>query len=210
VVDVRDDTDRRRGQAFTLEGFVAAALLLGAVGLALQAAVAPPESGTQDRPGSLRTQADDILRTTASSDRGLSYAVRYWDPLRQRYYEADDRAVGYGNATLPPSLFDGAFARAFDTRALTYNVVVVYQRPNTTALGQEPLVYRGTPSENAVTARHTTTLYDGMRLTSPATGARTLSEFTTNESNSEGRFFPIPDVSDGPIYNVVEIRVTVW
>lgn len=205
-----DDIDRLRGQAFTLEGFVAAALLLGAVGLALQTAVAPPESGTQDRTGSLRTQADDILRTTASSDRGLSYAVRYWDPLRQRFYGANDRSVGYGNASLPTALFDGAFARAFDTRALSYNVVVVYQQPNTTALGQEPLVYRGTPSENAVTARHTTTLYDGMRLTSPATGARTLTEFTTNESNDEGRFYPVPDASDGPIYNVVEVRVTVW
>lgn len=205
-----NDTDRLRGQAFTLEGFVAAALLLGAVGLALQTAVAPPESGTQDRPGSLRTQADDILRTTASSDRGLGYAVRYWDPLRQRFYGANDRQVGYGNATLPPELFGGAFARAFDTRSLTYNVVVVYQQPNTTALGQEPLVYRGTPSENAVTARHTATLYDGMRLTSPASDERTLTEFTTNESNNEGRFYPIPDVSDGPIYNVIEIRVTVW
>ena len=205
-----NDTDRLRGQAFTLEGFVAAALLLGAVGLALQTAVAPPESGTQDRPGSLRTQADDILRTTASSDRGLGYAVRYWDPLRQRFYGANDRQVGYGNATLPPELFGGAFARAFDTRSLTYNVVVVYQQPNTTALGQEPLVYRGTPSENAVTARHTATLYDGMRLTSPASDERTLTEFTTNESNNEGRFYPIPDVIDGPIYNVIEIRVTVW
>ena len=207
---VSDDTDRLRGQAFTLEGFVAAALLLGAVGLALQTAVAPPESGTQDRPGSLRTQADDILRTTASSDRGLSYVVRYWDPLRQRFYGANDRAVGYGSAAMPPDLFDEAFARAFDARALSYNVVVVYQQPNTTALGQEPLVYRGTPSENAVTARHTTTLYDGMRLTGPAAGARTLAEFTTNASNDEGRFYPIPDVSDGPIYNVVEVRVTVW
>ena len=55
-----------------------------------------------------------------------------------------------------------------------------------------------------------TTLYDGMRLTSPAAGARTLTEFTTNASNDEGRFYPIPDVGDGPIYNVVEIRVTVW
>jgi hypothetical protein len=206
VVTVADD----RGQAFTLEGFVAAALLLGAVGLALQTAVAPPESGTQDRPGSIRTQADDVLRTTASSDRGLSYAVRYWDPLRQRYYGAEDRSVGYGNGTLPGVLFDGAFARTFDTRALTYNVVFVYQRPNTTAVGQEPLVYRGTPSENAVTARHTVTLYDNMRLTSPVGDTRTLTSFTTNESNDEGRFYPVPDASDGPIYNVVEVRVTVW
>ena len=49
-----------------------------------------------------------------------------------------------------------------------------------------------------------------MTLTAPGTTRRGLTGLTTNASNNEGRFYPIPDVSDGPIYNVVEIRVTVW
>lgn len=199
-----------RGQAFTLEGFVAAALLIGTVGIALGTAVTPPESGTQNRQESLRTQADDILRTQASSDTGLTFVARYWSTLRQRFAGAEDRAVGYSNETMPTALFDGAFAETFDARALTYNIVLVYQQPNTTAMGQEPLVYRSTPEESAVTARHTITLYDTMVLTAPEADARTLSDLTTNESSSDGRFYPIPDASEGPIYNVVEIRVTVW
>jgi len=204
------DCGRRRGQAFSLEGFVAAAILVGTVALALQTAIAPPESGTADRPGSVRAQADDILRSTASSDGGLSFVARYWDPLRQRFAGANDRTVGYGNTTLPAPLFDRAFFRAFDSRRLTYNIVFVYHQPNTTAMGKEPLVYRGTPGEEAVTAHHTLTLYDRMRLTGPTAGTRTLTELTTNETKNDGRFYPIPDVSEGPVYNVVEIRVTVW
>jgi hypothetical protein len=216
-----ETADRGRGQAFSLEGFVAAAVLIGTVGLSLQIAVAPPESGTQDRPGSLQTQADDILRSTASSEDGLPFVALYWDPLRQRFAGANDRTVGYGNGTLPTVLFGdrsapvgqtggGAFAQAFDTRGLTYNIILVYHQPNTTAMGQEVLVYRGAPTEEAVAAHHTLTLYDSMRLTGPGSGTRTLGELTTNESNREGRFYPIPDVSEGPVYNVVEIRVTVW
>ncbi len=199
-----------RGQAFTLEGFVSAALLIGAVALALQTAVAPPEAGTDDRAGSLRTQAEDLLRSKASADEDLTHVVRYWDPLRQRFYDAEDREVGYGNETMPTDLFDGAFLRTFGSRALSYNVVFVYHQPNTTKMGQEALVYRGAPSEGAVTARHTMTLYDQMTLTGPAANARPLANHTTDASNDQGRFYPIPDVSDGPVYNVVEIRVTVW
>jgi hypothetical protein len=200
-----------RGQAFTLEGFVAAAVVLTAVLFALQAVVAPPDSGTADRSGSLRIQAEDILRTQASDDDGdLTSVVRYWDPLRRTYYGAQDRTVGYGNETLPTALFDGSFERTFSVRGLSYNIVFVYHQRGNASMGKEPLLYQGRPSAGAVTARHTVTLYDTMRLTAPGAGPRQLQQYDTNASNESTGFYPIPDVDDGPIYNVVEVRVTVW
>jgi hypothetical protein len=203
--------DSGRGQAFTLEGFVAAAVVLTAVLMALQTVVAPVESGTANRDDALRTQAEDLLRTQASTDgRDLTYPVRYWDPLRRTFHGAQDRTVGYGNETLPTDLFGGAFERTFSVRGRTYNIVLVYHQSNESAMGTEPLLYQGTPGAGAVTARHTVTLYDKMRLTSPGAGSRQLAQYDTNATDDDDGFYPIPDVSEGPLYNVVEVRVTVW
>jgi len=200
-----------RAQAFTLEGFVAAAVVLTSVLLALQTVVVPPDAGTANQDDSLRTQAEDVLRTQASADRrDLTYAVRYWDPLRRTFYGAQDRTVGYGENTLPVDLFDGAFERTFSARGLTYNVVLVYHQPGPAPMREEPMLYQGTPGSDAVTARHTVTIYDEMRLTSPSTGPRRLDQYDANRSVNSATFYPIPDVSSGPVYNVVEVRVTVW
>ncbi|WP_251344152.1 DUF7288 family protein [Haloplanus halophilus] len=200
-----------RGQAFTLEGFVAAAVVLTSVVLALQTVVVPPDAGTANQDDSLRTQAEDILRTQASADgRDLTHAVRYWDPLRRTFDGAQDREVGYGNQSLPGALFGGAFERTFSARGLTYNVVLVYHRPGNASARAEPLLYQGTPGPDAVTARHAVTLYDDMTLTSPGAGPRRLDQYDADPDVDGASFYPIPDVVDGPVYNVVEVRVTVW
>jgi len=200
-----------RSQAFTLEGFVAAAVVLTAVLLALQTVVAPPDSGTASRDDSIRTQAEDILRTQASVDEGgLSHAVRYWDPLNRTFIGAQDRTIGYGSQSLPSALFDDAFERTFSARGLTYNIVLVYHQPGTAPRRTEPLLYQGTPGTDAVTARHTVTLYDNMQLTGERAGPRPLSEYDTNATDDDDGFYPIPDAGTGAVYNVVEVRVTVW
>ena len=200
-----------RAQAFTLEGFVAAAVVLASVLLALQTVVVPPDAGTANQDDSLRTQTEDILRTQASTEgQDLTHAVRYWDPLRRTFAGAQDRTVGYGESALPADLFDGAFERALSARGLTYNVVLVYHQPGSEPMRAEPMLYQGTPGSDAVTARHTVTLYDGMTLTSPGAGPRPLEEYDADPSVEGATFYPIPDVADGPVYNVVEVRVTVW
>jgi hypothetical protein len=201
----------RRGQAFTLEGFVAAAVVLTAVLLALQTVVAPADSGTASRDDSIRTQAEDILRTQASTEgQDLSHAVRYWDPLNRTFIGAQDRTSGYGNQSLPPELFGRAFERTFSARGLTYNIVLVYHQPGTAPRRTEPLLYQGTPGADAVTARHTVTLYDNMRLTGVRSGPRPLSGYDTNATDDDDGFYPIPDAGAGSVYNVVEVRVTIW
>jgi hypothetical protein len=200
-----------RAQAFTLEGFVAAAVVLASVLLALQTVVVPPDAGTANQDDSLRTQAEDILRTQASADgHDLTHTVRYWDPLRRTFDGAQDRTVGYGDQALPTALFDGAFERTFSARGLTYNVVLVYHQPGAAPRREEPMLYQGTPGPDAVTARHTVTLYDEMSLTSPGVGPRQLDQYDADPAVDTATFYPIPDVSDGPVYNVVEVRVTVW
>jgi hypothetical protein len=203
--------DRARGQAFTLEGFVSGIVLLTAVLLALQAVTVPPSGGSADRSATIQQQAEDIMRSQASADRDLTHAVRYYDSLRRKYVDAQNAEVGYGNRPMPAVLFDRSFERAFGDRGLSYNVVVVYHRPNETAArGRLPMVYQGAPSENAVTARHTAALYDSMTLTGPGTNTRSLAEYDTNATDNDGGYYPIPDAVDGPLYNVVEIEVTVW
>jgi hypothetical protein len=61
-----------------------------------------------------------------------------------------------------------------------------------------------------VTARHTVTLYDNMRLTGVRSGPRPLSGYDTNATDDDDGFYPIPDAGAGSVYNVVEVRVTVW
>jgi hypothetical protein len=203
------DTDR--GQAFTLEGFVAAAVVLASVLLALQTVVAPADSGTASRDESIRKQGEDLLRAQASEDdQDLTHAVRFWDPLRRTFHDAQDRTVGYGNQSVPADLFGNAFVRTFSVRGLTYNIVVVYHQPGDAPMRTEPILYQGKPGSDAVTARHTATLYDGMRLTAPGAGPRQLHQYDTNATDDDDGFYPIPDVSTGPIYNVVEVRVTIW
>jgi hypothetical protein len=70
------------------------------------------------------------------------------------------------------------------------------------------MVYRGQPAEGAVTASYTVTLYDNQTLTSGKTGTAELWEYGT-DPNSEA-YYPIPNAVEGPVYNVVEVRLTVW
>lgn len=199
-----------RGQAFTLEGFVAGVVLLTAVLLALQTVVAPPSGGSVDRSAALGQQAEDVLRTKASAERDLTHAVRYWDSLRREFVGARSEAVGYGSDPMPPALFGGAFEEAFTAKGVSFNVVVRYHRPGTTAMGRLPLVYQEAPGSDAVTVQHVATLYDDMRLTAPDAGDRELHEYDTNASDDDEGYYPIPDAGDGAIYNVLEVRVTVW
>jgi hypothetical protein len=73
------------------------------------------------------------------------------------------------------------------------------------------MVWMGPPAAEAVTASQRVTLYDNETLTAPGATDRELWEYDTDPSNGERGFYPIPDAApNSPIYNVVEVRVTVW
>jgi len=203
-----------RGQAYTLEGVIAALILLTSVLFALQALiVTPTTSGTVDPDvqSDLRQQANDILVTTANDDEfSLSTLVRYWDQGDQTFFNATNSRVGYGSRT-PPAIFGTLLTETFDERARLYNVEMQYLA-NETGGGREstPIVFQGEPSENAIVATYTVTLFDKQSLTSPTAGDVELEELDTNQTDGDDGYYPIPDAMDGPVYNIVEVRVVVW
>lgn len=207
--------DRDRAQSFTLEGFVGAIVILTAVLFATQSIVVTPgadgesDSATRDR---LQQEATDVLVATADRERrDLSYVVRYWDPDERRFSGAIDRTVGYGTAGAPNELFGDALGQAFGARGYSYNVELFYRNATTARqTDREVLVWMGSPNADAVSASHPVTLYDDMTLTARTAGTQKLESYDDDPAGSE-RFYPIADAApESPVYNVVEVRLTVW
>jgi hypothetical protein len=209
-----------RGQAFTLEGFVASIVLLSAVLFALQATVITPTSGGQvseSTRGQLSTEASDLMDALADDpETNFANAVRRWDATGQVFDGAVDDSSGYGSEGPPPELFDGAFEETFTERGYTYNLVLHYRGGNVSDLndggGTLALVYRGPPAPDAVSVSQTVTLFDNTTLDQEVNNdGRQLWEYDTDPSDGDDGYFPIPDAAPrSPLYNVVEVRLTVW
>lgn len=205
-----------RGQAYALEGIASALLLLIAVIYALQSVVVTPTTpGTLDHEtrAELSTQADDVLAAASNND-SLRAIALYWNTsstLHNRTFSnptPDERSVdpgfGYGQHDLPGEL--GAMLnQTFSQRGLSYNVFVRYRLNDSvndwTETDRVVLVKRGVPTDNAVSSTYTFTLYDSMRLTSPSSDKTLV---------GEDRFYA-PDIDpNGPVYNIVTVRLVVW
>jgi len=204
-----------RGQAFTLEGLASALILLGALLFAVQSVVVTPGGGGELDPSTradLRQQASDILLTTARAEENdLSTLVRNWSESRRTFEGAVNGQIGYGPQT-PPGDFGRMLEQTFDQRGFLYNVEVVYRPKNLSeGTGSVPMVDRGTPSEQAVTASYTVTLYDNQTLTARNASQNVeLRQYDTNATNNADGYYPVPDAVNGPVYNVVEVRLVVW
>jgi len=203
-----------RGRAYTLEAVIAVIVILTAVLFALQAVfITPTTSGAVD-PGvrdEVRQQASDILVVSAQNATfSLSDQVRYWDQSSRTFVGGRNARVGYGS-TQPPGMFGVLLNRTFSQRNRLYNVELRYRGRNATRTSDTvPLVYRGTPGEGSVAATTTVTLYDNQTLTGPRASSAELWEYDTNATDNDDGYYPIPNAVEGPVYNVVEIRVTVW
>lgn len=205
--------DGERAQAFTIEGIVAALVLVTAVLLAVQSVVVTPTTrGTVDedvRTG-LRQQATDVLSVTDGADRyDLSYFVRYWEPSGQTFAGAENPTIGYG-LDGPPGRFGTLLNQTFSQRNYLYNVDVVYRTADPRESGSVQMVQQGHPDENAVVASRTVTLYDNDTLTGPGAGGAELWEYDTDLADGDDGYYPVPNAADGPVYNVVEVRIVVW
>lgn len=204
----RSDT---RGQAFTLEGVIGSVIVLSAVLFAIQAIIITPTTGGTVDPevrSQVQTEANDVLVLVGQNETfGLSEHVRYWSRNERTYAGAVNQEVGYGTR-VPPKTFGALLNDTFESRGRTYNIILRYHN-NSTGTTTTPMVYRGESSDNAVTATRRVTLYDNMTLTGPNATSVELWELGTNETGDRG-YFPIPNAIDGPVYNVVEVRLIVW
>ncbi len=220
-----------RGQAYTLEAVIGALLIISAVVFALNATVVTPSTAGEESPevrDSLRQQASDILAITAASDSfDLSTLVRYWDPARRTFYDGLTPERGYGSAP-PPQQFGAMLNETLTSRGYLYNVEIAYltgadeptcgpgsvsTADDSVATETTTMVRQGTPPKNAVVATHTVTLFDNQTLSTDqiANQGVELCEYDTDATDNDDGYYPVPDADpDGPLYNVVEVRVTVW
>jgi hypothetical protein len=94
-----------------------------------------------------------------------------------------------------------------------YNVVVEYRGvSNETANAgidsvSRNMVYRGVPSDNAIVATETVTIYDDDQMPNYDGGDGTVADAAEDPDYD----FPVSDTAPGsPVFTVVEVRVIVW
>ena len=187
-----------RGQIYTLEAVIAAVLLVSSLVFALQVtAVTTLSASTSNQhiENQQRASASGVL--TAAEEAGvLQDAVLFWNDSAEKYHDAGQ--LGYYTSDYPPNEFGNITERAFAGRGLAVNVLV-YPGDNEDATR---LVYRGEPSDNAVSASRAVTIYDDDELTAPGPSPK---------ANASSFDEAVPKDSTGNnVYNVVRVEVTVW
>ena len=188
-----------RGQAYTLEAVIASVLLVSSLVFALQVtAVTPLSASTSNQhiENQQRASASGVL-TAAQKAGALNEAVLYWNDSAEEYYDAEQ--LTYYTNNYPPNKFGNITERAFDGRGLAVNVLIHYNE------SKEPsrMIYRGAPSDNAVSASRTVTIYNDSELAAPETST------TVENATSFDEVVPY-DGAGGNVYNVVRVEVTVW
>lgn len=202
MIDVENPpTDR--GQAFTLEGLVAGLVLVAAIMFALQAVVVTPATPGADVGPDVRQQGTDVL-DIAEREGALDDLLRNFNDNESTFAGAKDDVVGYGSE-VPDGTFGELLDGAFVQRGQVVNVIIEFRAEDGIETETIPLIYRGEPPDAATVATTTVTLYSDQHLTGPEANDTTLAE-----ASAEGAY-PIPNIDpDGPIHNVVTIRVVVW
>lgn len=204
-----------RAQAYTLEGFIGSMILLLAVLFALQAVVITPTTGgLADRTvqAQLQQESSDAL-AVASQDGNLSETVRNWNATHEEgpnFHNADEPSSPTQEiSTYSPEEFAnqsrlGTILRdRYANDGWNYNIELVYEDDGDS--NSTHMVYQGSPPSDAFTASRIVTLYEDDRVLEG-------DEKTLRDANQDD--YPIPpvhdDPGDHPVYNLVELRVTVW
>lgn len=192
---------RDRGQAHTLEAFTASLLLIAGVLFALQATAVTPLSASTSNQHIQNQQglvANDVLATTAANGT-LKEAVLHWNTTAASF-EGASGEVYYTNGG-PPTQFGHLLNRTFRNDRIAFNVDIYYQKDGT--FTRQRMVFMGTPSDNAVAASRTVTVFNDTKLT----GSNSITLEDAAASNS----FYAPDAHpNGELYNVMEVRLVVW
>jgi hypothetical protein len=199
-----------RAQAHTLEAFVAGLLILSGIVFALQTtAVTPLSASTSNQHvgNQERATAAGLLAATDANGT-LETAVVYWNTTpdsrdRGSFYGAND-TDGPAYADAPPNAFGRALDDAFGERRTAYNVVV-HSADRNGSLNRTWMVRMGVPSDDAVTVGRQVTLFDDTRFSSPELG-----NVSGAASDPNRQFYATDADREGPLFNVVEVRITVW
>lgn len=191
-----------RAQVFTLEGLVAALLVLSSVIFVLGVTAATPLSASTSNQHVENQQAavtTSLLDAAAAND-SLRPTVLHWDDALGSFHATSSK--GYYTTCA----FDTAFGRlletTFEDRNIACNVDVRYVTPDGDVRTRQ-LVYVGEPTDNAVRATATVTLYDDDEIR--------LADGSNSGRSVENSSHFVPDAAPGSrLYNVVEVEVIVW
>ncbi|MFC6991869.1 hypothetical protein ACFQH3_08950 [Haladaptatus sp. GCM10025707] len=198
-----------RAQAHTLEGIVASFLLITGLVFALQATAVTPLSAStssQHIENQERAIAEGVL-AAALENGTLEVAPVFWDNRTDylRFHNTSSRQYYVDN--LQPNLtFTNMLERNFGDAGIAYNVNIVHMT-ETGAERERRLVYRGVPSDNAVTASRIVTLYDDDVLYDHEGNPTT---YTVSKGADEGKFYMSDAAPESAVFNVVKIEVVVW
>jgi hypothetical protein len=177
-----------RGQAHTLEAFVAALLVLGGVVFAIQAtAVTPLSASTSNQhiENQQEARANDLLVTAHANDTLRTAVYMAWNGTYQTDYPRRDFGAALNETFGDPGI-------AFNVRVTAWN----------TSDGKT-LIDQGTPTDNAVTASHPVVLFEDTPHSDPTVG--NVSTWAASDQ------FNVPDASpETELYAVMEVHVTVW
>ena len=216
---ISDNTITDRGQAYTLEGFIGAMIVLTAILFALQSVViAPTTGGLADRTVESQVQQEtrDTLIVAAGDNPAdpdealnLSQTIRYWNESGETYHNpSEESGEGYYDPTNSTAFYNETalgklLNERFTERGLSYSVELVYQNESGQFDTENSTLLVDQGDSEAITASYMVTLFDDDPLLDEdgnPTG-------TTLEGSST---YPIPNVDDSSsIYNVVEVRIAV-
>jgi hypothetical protein len=187
-----------RGQVHTLEAIVAGLLLTSSIVLALQMTAVTPLSASTSSQHIENQQAASAAGVLAIASRNdsLRETVLYWNSTENRFHDANP--TGFYTRQLPTAL-GRSLQRTFGDRGIAYNVYVSYYKSGQPQ--RKPILYRGEPTDNAVSAGRTVVITNDTRLLN---GNLTRGP-PVNSSN-----FYADNNGEGPVFDVVRVEVVVW
>jgi hypothetical protein len=194
-----------RAQAYTLEAFLAATILLASLAVAFQvSAVDPLTRNTAAEQLSNEQEGFAGSTLAAAHENGsIEEMLLYWDATGDRFHDAGEDGV---YDTAPQTPFGDVLERTLGNRGYVYNVNL-YHINTTGEYERTRLVFQGTPSDRSVRATRTVTLLDD--------DERIEAHFARSDdtlSAIESSYFANDTATDprGGVYNVVEVEVIAW
>ena len=192
-----------RGQAHTLEAFVAATVLLASVTFALQVTAVTPLTAS--------TSSQHIENQQASVAQGLLDAAAENGSLKRTALLSNVSPVREDNyvAGGPPTVFGAMLNDTFSDRGIAFNVDIytVQENQQGKSLTRIELVHMGQPSDHAVSASRLVTLMDDDVLHESEDGVAVPTNTTLDSASS----FYLDERHPGdPVWTVVKVEVVVW
>lgn len=206
---INKSSKRNRGQVHTVEAVAAAILILTGVIFAQSVTAVTPMTASTASQHSENQQGELAkgFATIMNDDETLKKSLLYWNNSKGEYHNTQDGAIYYIVDT-PKSKFGEAADDHFISKGLGLRVdLLYYERDASGNLSRTDIPYMdyGTSSNHAYTTTTTIALYDSDRLVN-ADGSR--SSIALEDGSST--FFMEDMDNDSELYNIVEVRITIW